>query len=105
MKKRVLSLVLALTMVLTLLPLQALAVTINDDDVFLKQSGSEKCTLTSAVMMLRRRAIIDGNADWKSITETTLATVAWAPGLRYSFSYMGMDVSHAYFSSGENKKA
>ena len=36
MKKRVLSLVLALTMVLTLLPLQALAVTINDDDVFLK---------------------------------------------------------------------
>ena len=87
MKKRVLSLVLALTMVLTLLPLQALAVTINDDDVFLKQDASSECTLISATMMLRRRAIIDGNADWKSITRDDVAKTAWVgAGLRYSFS-------------------
>lgn len=41
-------------------------------------------------MMLRRRAIIDGNADWESITESTLGSVAWinGTGMRYSYSYM-----------------
>lgn len=104
MKKRVLSLLLALTLVLTLLPLQALAVTINDDDVFLKQDASGECTLISATMMLRRRAIVDGNADWKSITRDDVAKTAWVgAGLRYSFSYMGMDVSHAEFASNDKK--
>lgn len=59
---------LVLALVLTMLPamaISALAETINDDNVFLTQSGSGKCTLTSAVMMLRRRAIIDGNAQWE----------------------------------------
>ena len=49
---------LVLALVLTMLPamaISALAETINDDNVFLMQSGSGKCTLTSAVMMLRRR--------------------------------------------------
>ena len=57
MKKRLLSLVLALALVLTMLPalsIEALAVTINDSNVFVKQSESGKCTLASAVMMLRR---------------------------------------------------
>lgn len=109
MKKRVMSLVLALVLVLTMLPVQAMAATINDSNVFVKQSESRKCTLTSAVMMLRRRAIIDGNANWDSISESTLAPEAWinGTGLRYSFSYMGMNVSHAYFSSDSlaDKKA
>ena len=110
MKKRLLSLVLALALVITMLPalsIEALAVTINDSNVFVKQSESGKCTLASAVMMLRRRAIIDGQANWESITESTLAEEAWisGTGLRYSFSYMGMDVNHHVFTSGENKKA
>lgn len=90
MKKRILSMLLVLALVLTMIPASALAETINDDNVFLKQSGSGKCTLTSAVMMLRRRAIIDGNADWESITESTLGSVAWinGTGMRYSYSYM-----------------
>ena len=60
---------LVLALVLTMLPamaISALAETINDDNVFLMQSGSGKCTLTSAVMMLRRRAIIAGNAQWET---------------------------------------
>ena len=100
MKKRLLSLVLALALVITMLPtlsIEAMAATINDSNVFVKQSESGKCTLASAVMMLRRRAIIDGQANWESITESTLAEEAWisGTGLRYSFSYMGMSVSHA----------
>ena len=112
MKKRLLSLVLAFALVLTMLPtlsIEAMAATINDSNVFVKQSESGKCTLTSAVMMLRRRAIIDGEPNWESITESTLGAEAWlsGTGLRYSFSYMGMNVSHEYFSSDSlaDKKA
>ena len=98
MKKRLLSLVLALALVLTMLPVfsvEAMAATINDENVFLKQEVSGECTLISATMMLRRRAIIDGNANWKSITKDDVAKTAWvSDGLRYSFSYMGMDVNH-----------
>lgn len=112
MKKRILSMLLVLALVLTMLPamaISALAETINDDNVFLMQSGSGKCTLTSAVMMLRRRAIIDGNAQWETITDATLGTVAWidGTGVRYNYSYMGMDVSMTRYSdmSAAEKKA
>lgn len=110
MKKRILSMLLVLALVLTMIPASALAETINDDNVFLMQSGSGKCTLTSAVMMLRRRAIIDGNADWESITESTLGSVAWisGTGMRYNYSYMGMSVdvkSYSGMSAAEKRSA
>lgn len=100
MKKRILSMLLVLALVLTMIPASALAETINDDNVFLMQSGSGKCTLTSAVMMLRRRAIIDGNADLETITESTLGSVAWisGTGMRYNYSYMGMSVDVKSYS-------
>lgn len=111
MKKRILSMVLVLALVLTMLPamaISALAETINDDNVFVKQSASGKCTLASAVMMMRRRAIVDGNADWETITESTLSSSAWinGTGLRNGFSYMGMTVTGTRdFVSGSDKKA
>lgn len=110
MKKRILSMLLVLALVLTMIPASALAETINDDNVFLMQSGSGKCTLTSAVMMLRRRAIIDGNADWETITESTLGSVAWisGTGMRYNYSYMGMSVdvkSYSGMSAAEKRSA
>ena len=113
MKKRILSLVLVLALVLTMLPamsIAALAETINDDNVFVKQSESGKCTLASSVMMLRRRAIIDGNANWSKITESTLGgSGAWisGTGLNNNFSYMGMTVSgtKSYGQSSGNKAA
>lgn len=99
MKKRIISMVLVLTLVLTMLPamtVAALAETINDDEVFVKQSSSGKCVLASAVMMLRRRAIIDGSSDWASITESTLSKSACdgSGNMYYSFSFRGMNVSH-----------
>ncbi len=104
---------LVLALVLTMLPamaISALAETINDDNVFLMQSGSGKCTLTSAVMMLRRRAIIDGNTQWETITESTLGEVAWinGTGMRYNYSLMGMSVSvksYSGMSAAEKKSA
>ncbi len=97
MKRRILSLVLVLALALTMVPamsIAALAETINDDNVFVMQSEGGKCTLASTVMMLRRRAIIDGNAQWESISESSLSGAAWIPGtgLNNNFSYMGMTV-------------
>ncbi len=104
--------ILVLTLVLTMLPamaVSALAATINDDNVFLMQSGRGKCTLTTAAMMLRRRAIIDGNANWESITEDSISSAAWinGVGLNNNFTYANMTVGTASYSgmSTADKKA
>lgn len=62
---------------------------INDGEVFLKQSRSGYCTLTSATMMLRRYAYLRGDEDWASITEGSTADVAWlyGTGLFFTFQY------------------
>lgn len=100
MKKRLMSLLLVLVMIFTLMPtfaIEAAAVSVDDQEVFLKQSESGKCTLASAAMMLRRRAIIDGNANWSSITESSIKETAWksGTGLRWDFTYSGMRVIRA----------
>ena len=104
--------ILVLTLVLTMLPamaVSALAATINDDNVFLMQSDRGKCTLTTAAMMLRRRAIIDGNANWESITEDSISSAAWinGVGLNNNFTYANMTVGTANYSgmSTADKKA
>ncbi len=56
------------------------------------------------------RAIIDGNADWETITESTLGSVAWisGTGMRYNYSYMGMSVdvkSYSGMSAAEKRSA
>lgn len=65
---------------------------INQGEVFLKQEQRRTCTLASATMMLRRRAILDNNDCWRSITETAVRKVAWRSGLKYKFDYLGMYV-------------
>ena len=67
MKQRAMSFVLALVLLLGSLPAAA-AVSITDGDVFLTQQTNYTCTLVSSVMMLRRKAILDGDAAWSDIT-------------------------------------
>ena len=76
------------------------AKSINDSDVFLRQQTNYTCTLASAAMMLRRRAIID-NGNWSAITENSLRSVAWSEnaGLYFNFTYNGFKVGHGYFSN------
>lgn len=49
---------------------------IDGDDVFIEQAVKGNrggtCTLASATMMLRRRAILDGLSDWETITENSV---------------------------------
>lgn len=44
--------------------------------------------------MLRRRAIIDGDPNWRSITESSVRKIGWkdGDGLRWDFTYNGMNV-------------
>lgn len=109
--KRLLSFVLVMVMLFSAFPVFTVnvsaATSVNDASVFLKQpKGSSTCTLVSAAMMLRRRALLEGNGNWNSITESSLKPTAWAPGLYNSFKYAGMSVTSGKFSgSAANKKS
>lgn len=71
------------------------AANVNDSTVFLKQETSSTCTLSAAAMMLRRRAILDGNQEWTSITESNMRDTAWVPGkgARFNYTYNGISVT------------
>jgi hypothetical protein len=49
----------------------------NNDGIYVRQSENYTCSLASSVMMLRRRAIMNGATDWKDITESRLRGTAW----------------------------
>lgn len=81
-------------------PLKISAISINDPSVFLIQETSYTCTLASAAMMMRRRAILDGE-NWQAITESSLRPTAWMEdvGLYHSFSFQGISVGNGSFSN------
>ncbi len=93
MTKRILTALLALVLLAGLCP-GAMAVHIDDSEVFIKQSPST-CTLASATMLLRRKAVLDGDANWASITEGAVRKVAWTSGLAWNFSYNGVHITVA----------
>ena len=74
------------------------------NSLFLQQSYSGMCTLSSMAMMLRARMYLSGNSSWNYITESTIRSDAWYEGigLRYSFTYTQdsntMTVSHSSVS-------
>ncbi|MDR0883636.1 MAG: Ig-like domain-containing protein [Oscillospiraceae bacterium] len=95
--KKTVSVLLALMFVLGMLvvtPVSVSAKNANDSDVFLKQQTDYTCTLSSAAMLLRRRAIIDGKSNWSSITESSISSAAWInnAGLKGNFWYDDMHV-------------
>ena len=83
----------------------ALAADLNvDAGFYLKQSRSGTCTLTAAAMMLRRRAYLDGLADWVDVTENSVRPAAWAGGLAHNFTYKAMKVRYATLPADQNAK-
>ena len=99
MKKRFLTLFFTILLAVVLAA-TAGAVDVNDSSVFLKQENSHTCTLTSAVMMLRRRAVLDGDANWQATTIASVKKVAWPGGLAWNFTYNGLHVTVARKSGG-----
>jgi len=98
MKKKTLSLALAVclffTLILATVPM-SYATDINDSSVWVKQSNNSRCTLASAVVMMRRWAILDGRTNWDKITESAVASTAWVngAGIKASFTYDKISVS------------
>lgn len=81
---------------------------VTDTGVFLKQEkGSSNCTHVAATMMLRRRALLEGNKNWSSITVSSTKSVAWSGGLNWDFTYAGMNVTKGTFKgmTQEQKKS
>lgn len=77
---------------------------INQGNVFLNQEGKSTCTLCSSAMMMRRAAMLSGNSNWSSITESSLKSSAWVSGsgLKWSFSYAGISVQSATLPTGQS---
>lgn len=110
-RKKVLPVLLSLVLAIGLYPSTAYATTfsdINSSNVWLKQSitgNNGTCTLASTAMMLRRAAMMNGDTNWKSITESAIRSSAWAPGLRWKFAYRGMRVEHGTLPGGSANKS
>ena len=79
---------------------------LNDDAVFIKQSRRGTCTLASSAMIMRRAAMLSGNEDWESITESSVGSTAWREGvgISWQFTYADVTMVHDYVSSIEDLK-
>ncbi len=108
MFKKTVSLLLAVLLLVALAPM-ALAADLpdfNETRVFIKQERSTgTCTLASAAMMLRRAALLSGDASWDQITEASCRPVFWRGGLPYSFTYGSFTVGHARLPGGAANRA
>lgn len=81
------------------------AVDVNDSTVFLTQAGSDTCTLCSTTMMLRRRAILNGNDNWEQITEDAVAEHGWTwEGMLWDFNYDDMHVVREEFGGSHEER-
>ena len=71
---------------------------INDSSVFVKQQTSDSCTLAANVMMLRRTALMRGDSDWESITESACRSSLWydGVGVYHNYKYKNITVSYQY---------
>lgn len=109
--KRIISLALSLVMIISCLSinLAVYATSIDDSSVFIKQTESDWCTYASATNMIRRRALLDGNGNWSSYTDSNLRSAARASGggMLNSFSYAGYGVTAENWKSKstEQKKS
>ncbi len=75
---------------------------INQSSVFITQNTNYTCTLAAATILLRRTAMMRGDSDWDTITESTVRSTAWLEdaGLLNSFEYKGIVIKNQKFNSG-----
>lgn len=100
MKKRLLAALLVLVLTAGLCPTIAGAIDISHPSVFVKQQTRSTCTLASVTMLLRRKALVDADANWWTITESDVRRVSWSGGLAWSFTYNGVNISVKRKASG-----
>lgn len=69
---------------------------INASEVFLKQQEWDTCTLCSNVMLMRRAAMLSGDSDWRTITESAMRKLFWVEdaGMYNYYTYRDFTVSY-----------
>ena len=67
-------------------------VSADTTNVYIKQDSQGFCTLAAAAMMMRQKALNEGNSTWNNITQKNLLDSAWISdrGLRHSFNFYGI---------------
>lgn len=106
MFKKAISLAATLALVLIVVPAAFASDLMQDSRFYAKQDRSRTCTLSSAAMMLRRRAYLDGDENFLDVTEGDLRGTAWSNGLAHNFTYKGMTVGYGTLSgSTEDREA
>ena len=64
----------------TFIPEIVSATNLGDSNVFLTQQTSVTCTLASATMAVRRKALLAEDPQWSSITEESMRKIGWGAG-------------------------
>lgn len=78
------------------------------DEIYLKQpQGSNTCTLYATMMMLRRKAWLNNDKNWRDIIEENVKPYAWDrqnDWLRGSFTYAGMTTWYGFLPDNVEEK-
>ena len=78
------------------------------DEIYLKQpQGSKTCTLYATMMMLRRKAWLNNDKNWRDIIEKNVNPYAWDrqnDWLRGSFTYAGMTTWYGFLPDNVEEK-
>ena len=78
------------------------------DEIYLKQpQGSKTCTLYATMMMLRRKAWLNNDKNWRDIIEKNVKPYAWDrqnDWLRGSFTYAGMTTWYGFLPDNVEEK-
>ena len=61
---------------------------IESPELHMRQQANNTCTLVSSAMMMRSKAILDGNKNWATITEESTKRQLWPGALVESGSYV-----------------
>ena len=99
-KYRVLSALMSICLILTsLFATELTAFAADNEIVYVKQDARGYCTLASTVMMMRQKALNEGNRTWNNITQQSLIGKGWitGQGLKASFKYCGIGVGRNIF--------
>ena len=107
--KQVLAALLAVVMIVAVVPVgEVNAISINDSSVFLHQptDGDSTCVFTSCLNMFRRRAIIDGDSEWESITHNNYKNTITTNGVSVRWTITDVRGMNASMNSDltSNKK-
>ncbi len=59
----------------------------NSGVTFINQARQGECTLTTQMMLFKRRAIIEGNSSWDKVNRERVRSAGWVNGVGVKYNY------------------